>query len=429
MVLRSSSFVVFIFIWLSAGVRLEGDSGSYIDGSILRSPLYPLIIKLFSSIDSSLYLLIFFQLMLGLFAIHMFLDALRKIFDLDFIVQALVLAFIALPYYFITVNQRFFIGNLIMTESICYPLFLLAAAAIIRAAIEQRLRFYLHFILLTALLVLTRRQFLFLYPFFVIVWLTLFFQKERIPFSRLMLMGVFILSIIATNLLERTYQYIRDDRFRTIPFTGRQLLVIPMFVAREDDKDLFDDEDRRDIFSLIYRYMADEEITSTDLGSVSLNVYNAYERHYNHISHYLIPGSARAVLGERYDEYRMDEHAVQISLALIKRHFKDYLRVYLKNIEVNSGKKAIVFFFFFLFVLTLINYTRLRSKILLILLFAFIMQMGNYMLIALVEPIIWRYTVYTNQVLFVLVALCVANRAGSKGIGNITDKETAISSN
>jgi hypothetical protein len=405
-VLRLSSFVVFIFIWLSAGVRLEGDSGSYIDGSILRSPLYPLIIKLFSSIDGSLYLLILFQLLLGLYAIHIFLGALRKIFDFDIIIQTLVLAFIALPYYFITVNQRFFIGNLIMTESICYPLYLLASAAIIRAVIEQRLKFYLHFVLLMALLILTRRQFLFLYPFFAIVWLALFIQKEKIPFSRFVLLGIFILSIIATNMLERTYQYVRHDRFTTIPFTGRQLLVIPMFVAREDDKDLFNDEERRDIFSLVYKYMADEDIAFSELGSISLNVYSAYERHYNHISHYLIPGSAQAVLGDRYDEYAMDEHAVKISLALMKRHFKDYLRVYLKNIEVNSGRKAIVFFFFFLFVLTLINYIRLRSKVLLILLFAFIMQLGNYMLIALVEPIVWRYTVYTSQVMFVLIALC-----------------------
>ena len=40
-------------------------------------------------------------------------------------------------------------------------------------------------------------------------------------------------------------------------------------------------------------------------------------------------------------------------------------------------------------------------------LLALIMQLGNYMLIAMVEPIIWRYTVYTNQVLFTLLALFV----------------------
>lgn len=81
---------------------------------------------------------------------------------------------------------------------------------------------------------------------------------------------------------------------------------------------------------------------------------------------------------------------------------------------MNSGKKPFVLFLFLVFILTFISYIKHRSKVLLILLFALIMQLGNYMLIALVEPIIWRYTIYTNQVLFVLLALCVANRSRSQ---------------
>ena len=293
-------------------------------------------------------------------------------------------------------------------------LFLLASAAIFHAVIQQKLRYYLYFVLLTALLILTRRQFLFLYPFFALVWLTLFFQKERIEFSRMILLAVFVFSIIATNMIEKTYHYIKHDRFSTVPFTGRQLLVMPMLVARESDKDIFAEEEQRDIFMHIYDELVSEEITFSHNGSTALNAYNVYERYYNDISHHVIPRSAQKVLGARYDEYKMDACTVQMSLVLIRHNLKDFLKLYLKNIEMNSGKKPFVLFLFLVFILTFISYIKHRSKVLLILLFALIMQLGNYMLIALVEPIIWRYTIYTNQVLFVLLALCVANRSRSQ---------------
>lgn len=113
-------------------------------------------------------------------------------------------------------------------------------------------------------------------------------------------------------------------------------------------------------------------------------------------------------MGTQYDEYEMNALTSQISLVLIKHNFKDFLKLYLKNIEVNSGKKPFVLFLILVFTLTLIDYVRRRSKVSLILLFALILQLGNFMLIALVEPIIWRYTVYTNQVLFTVMALCIA---------------------
>jgi hypothetical protein len=408
LVLRVGSLVVFLFLWLAVGVRFDGDSGSYIDGTLLRSPLYPLIIDIFSFIDSSLNVLILFQLLLGLAAIHVFLRTMRQIFDFSFITSTVVLVFISLPYYFITVRLRFFIGNLIMTEAICYPLFLLAAAAIFHALIQKKLRFYLYFILITTFLILTRRQFLFLYPFFGLVWLTLFLQKEKIEFSRLMLLVIFIFSIIATNMIEKTYQYIKHDRFSTVPFTGRQLLVIPMFVANESDKNLFAEEKQRDIFVHIYDEMVGEGLAFIHKGSPSIDTYNVYERYYNHVSHDIIPRSARRVMGKQYDEYEMNALTSQMSLVLIKHNFKDFLKLYLKNIEVNSGKKPFVLFLILVFTLTLIDYVRRRSKVSLILLFALILQLGNYMLIALVEPIIWRYTVYTNQVLFTVMALCIA---------------------
>jgi hypothetical protein len=412
--LRVGSLLAFLSLWFVVGVRLDADSGSYIDGSILRSPLYPMVIEIFGSIDSSLNLLILFQLLLGLFAVHALLQALRRIFDLGFVTSAVVLIFIALPYYFITVKQRFFIGNFILTESICYPMFLLAASAIIHAVNRQKLRFYLYFILLTALLILTRRQFLFLYPFFVLVWLTLFLQKERTEFSRLLLLAVFIFSIIATNMIERTYHYLRHDRFSTVPFTGRQLLVMPMFVAGEGDRNLFAEEEQREIFDRIYDEMADEGIASIHKDSPTISAYNAYERYYNHISHDVIPKSAQTVMGDQYDEYQMNAHTVRMSLVLIEHHFKEYLKLYFKNIEMNAGKKPFVLFLILVFTLTLINYIQHRPRVSLILLFMLVLQLGNYMLIALVEPIIWRYTVYTNQVLFTFLALCVTCKPRSQ---------------
>lgn len=420
-VLRVGSLLLFLFLWYAVGVKFDGDSAGYIEGHFLRSPLYPLIIRAFALLDDSLHLLILFQLLLGLCAIHVFLHTIRKIFDFGFVAAVVVFLFISLPYYFVTLKQQFYIGNVILTGALCYPLFLLAASAIVQAVLRPRLRYYLYFILLTALLILTRRQFLFLYPFFVLVWLTLFVQKERVRFSRWLLLAVFVLSIVATNLIERTYQYIRHGAFSTVPFTGRQLLVMPMFVAKADDGNLFDVAEQREIFTRIYGELEDEKISFAHHGATALHLYSMYEQHYNDVSHHVIPRAAREVMGAGYDEYAMDETTTRMSLVLIRHNLKDYLKLYLKNIEVNAGKKAFVLFLLLLFVLTGIHYIKHRSRVSLIVLLALILQFGNYMLIALVEPIIWRYTVYTNQVLFVLLALCVTHRPPVRDTRGIPD--------
>jgi len=301
--------------------------------------------------------------------------------------------------------------------------------ALCRALRAERTGHYIYFILISTLLVLTRRQFLFLYPFFIILWLSLFLQKGITDFSKWHLIIIFILSIITADLLERTYQYVKFNEFSNTPFTGRQVLVLPMFVAEKDDVGLFEDQQQRDIFRYVYREMADKEITFRDKGFNFLNLYRTYEQHYNQISHHVIPPAAEEVLGEQYTEHRMDDATVQISLTLIKHHFMNFIKLYLKNIEVNIGNKSIASFLVLLFILGLIYYIKTRSELALIILLSLILQFGNYMLIAAAEPIIWRYTFYTNQIFYSVLALAAVYGPGKqntaeKGVSN--DEESSM---
>lgn len=406
-VFRAATLLFFLLLWFWKGVELLNDSGGYIDGAIIRSPLYPLIIRLFSLIDSSLNLLALFQLLFGLFAIHTLLNTLRKFFYFGYITSVIVFIFISLPYYFVTPNQKFLIGNSIMSGAICYPLFLMAASALCRTLTDNKLRFYIYFIIISALLVITRRQFLFMYPFFALLWLSLFIRKEKADFSRWALLGVFFISIIAADVIERTYQYVKFDEFSYAPFTGRQILVMPMFVASDSDTILFEKGSRRDIFKHIYGKMSEEEITFEHRGFTSSNLYEAYERYYNPISHRVIPAAAEKIMGKRYTEHKMDDYTVQISLTLIKKNLIRFIKLYLKNIEVNIGNKPILLFLLLIFLLSLIRFIRVRSKPALLILFALILQFGNFLLIAFAEPIIWRYTMYTNHLLYTILALSV----------------------
>jgi len=428
-IFRAASLLFFLSLWFWKGAVLLRDSGGFIDGRIIRSPLYPLIINIFSFLDDSLKLLVLFQLLLGLFAVHHLLITLKKIFNFGYITSVILFLFLTLPYYFITLNQKLLIGNSVMSGAVCYPLFLLAIWAVFRAIIHKQMRYYIYFILISTLLVLTRRQFLFLYPFFIILWLSLFLQKGITDFSKWHLIIIFILSIITADLLERTYQYVKFNEFSNTPFTGRQVLVLPMFVAEKDDVGLFEDQQQRDIFRYVYREMADKEITFRDKGFNFLNLYRTYEQHYNQISHHVIPPAAEEVLGEQYTEHRMDDATVQISLTLIKHHFMNFIKLYLKNIEVNIGNKSIASFLVLLFILGLIYYIKTRSELALIILLSLILQFGNYMLIAAAEPIIWRYTFYTNQIFYSVLALAAVYGPGKqntaeKGVSN--DEESSM---
>ena len=107
--------------------------------------------------------LVLLQLMLGFYAALSCAATFKKLYNLSKGLEWVVGLVLLFPYF---VNR---FGNTLLTEALCYPLFLLAFSALLQGLLLKQMRFFAKLMVLMGLLILTRNQFLFLYPLMVLV--------------------------------------------------------------------------------------------------------------------------------------------------------------------------------------------------------------------------------------------------------------------
>lgn len=397
--------LVGLFLFLGhQGPNIQPDTGSYLTASAVRSALYPLLLKLNSWLfgPNNFQLLVLAQLAYGILGSIFLAHKIRKLFGLNlWAIPPLLLCLLA-PYYG---PGRF--GNSVMTEALCYPTFLLASACLFEGVIGKNSRHLLYFLGLTAILILTRRQFLFLYPVFglLLVYLVL---CERKAFKLGLLTVAFIGSIIFTHLLERTYQYFTQGNFSTIPFTGIQLIVAPMYIAKDSDIQLFDTDLERRIFKDIRQQLQQKKLSFTALNKTSFfdfSVYANFYENYNAICWETIsPTFSKNGIG---DPYQLDTMTRDMAIKLIHENWQPYLTLYLLNIVFNVGGLYYCLLLAILGLFALIQHYQYRDALSLGCLLALTLSAANYSLVALVEPVLRRYSAYTDGVQVGVLLACI----------------------
>lgn len=446
-------FVVFIYL-VARGPIPAPDTGTYLNYSPLRSAVYPLILKANSILfgRENFYILYILQILFGLISVVKITTTLRKLFEIDNLTLFLMTLTFLLPYG----PSKF--GNYILTEGICYPFFLWAVSCLFEGILgknpEQNLKELLKFLVWTVLLVLTRKQFLFLFPAYAIVigylWLysgswvnssdSYVNTQKPAPNKRkskiTLLIICFLISIVATNLLERTLHYIEFKRFSMVPFTGIQLIIAPMFLAEASDEKLFDDPLEKKIFQLSYAKMQENKFNwqrEDDSRFNSITLYHFLENYNNICWQTLAPILYNAGL----DPYQSDALTLHMAFPLIFKHLGEYLLLMIMNVIFNSGGFYLTIFCASLTILALAQhflpktfgmpgYIEISKRLSLLWLISYLLSCGNYILITLVEPLLIRYTTYSETVqvaiLLILAIYAFKPKATDTKITKVTEE-------
>lgn len=417
--------LLFIALWLQ-GPWLQTDSQSYLTKSPIRSALYPLLLQLNTWLFPGQWGgLVFVQLALGFYSAYFTASKLKKLFALNHWLSSLLMILFLIPYY-----GPLKFGNSILSEALCYPIFLFAFSYLLEGLFQRKTKSLLYFLGLTSLLILTRRQFLFLYPVFtcVLIYLGVVHRKQ---FKLSLLTIAFALSILGTHLLERTYQYFNHNHFTTIPFTGMQLIVAPLYLSTPNDAALFENTLEKIIFLEIQEKMQAKHLSYQTINTsphfnltiypqfLNLAVYPHYFENYGPICwEVLFP-----VINEidennnlYLNHYDRDTLLIKMALTLIQVHLKEYLALYISNIIFNLGGLFPTLLFVLMAFLAFVYHCLRRDDLSLGLVVTFLLTFGNYFLIAIVEPILIRYSIYTNTLLLgmLTIALSIAFQHGKK---------------
>ena len=406
----------FAFLLLfNRGLIFCADTVGYLHYYSSQPPLYPLLIIICKLIAGSGYetALLAIQISLGLIAITVFSFFLYKQFSLNKWIVLLFSIILFEPYLFGLQT-----GNNEATESLAYPLFLFTMKYLLEGIKEKSLRKFALSFVFASLLILTRTQFVFLYPLYAIslLYLLVFTTMDK---HRIMKLGIiFIAFIIGTFLLNKTYHYIRAGTF-SAPTSGFQLAANAMYVSSIHDSTLFSDKEEKAIFIEIMRVAEKNQLTKSSSNDAS-------------DSHYFFSYTSLAILIQETFQHRYKPETVADSIASAKEYnykylknndliaiegkmtrsmskkllihnWKQFSRLVLKTVSYELGyppgliwKVAIGIGLIILFI------TGKRSYELTILLIAVLSHILNLCLVASVEHMLTRFSFYTDILVFVL---------------------------
>lgn len=452
------SIALFFAFLISLGVGIEPDTGTYIDKSVLRSPLYPLLIQTSEVLfGKGVYLpVIIVQLSLLFLSSFQLTRTLEKHFKLPAWLFGLVLWTLVGPY---AIKW----GHFLLSQGLAYPLFLLSVNALLKTIFEKPLEQKFEakqlatFFAFTTLLILTRRQFMFMLVVggCLILYKVIFaLAGKNLNFKKIFCALLLIpISYGTANIVERSYHYHYNGVFTTVPFVGVQLAVAPFYLAKAGDVSLFSDPTQKQIFEkvkqILQKNCTDAECEFKDL----VPPYPHYYMNYNNISWGALWPGATDVIRNTADMLNsvenkalgtkitisVDKNLIDMSFILIKAHFGKWLKLYISNIINNIGGYffAMILGFCFLgsfylaFKAVLEQWRQSKNenetqnkhktneiqkefayKLSIGLWFIILMNFGNYSLVALVEPAMTVYNFYTNTILtvFLLIVLWFTGR-------------------
>ncbi len=392
--------VSFVYVMIF-GISILPDSNTYIEGHEFRTVGYPIIIQVFKKIfrENALFCLVFLQIFLWLLSSLFFVKEISRVFNLSKYVTFFLLIIMCLP-----LNPYDKFGNAVLTESFSFIGIIWFFIFIFRTFEKNNLK---EFLILTLILVfsqLIRPQMQFLSFFLIIISFPLFFIKKKQGFFFIIcgILGFFISSNI-----DKTYHYFKHDRFGTIPFTGIQIINLPLFtISKENIEKIRNPSHKIDILLMKEKLIKNDPYNNQEIFEASRPINNFAASYNTIISKAIYP-----TLRERYPEYKyneIDKKLIELTKEIVfvclLNQPVSLITAYIDNI-VHLGFAGWIWFLlsFSILFLSLFYFIKFKTQRLFILLSICIAHFCNIILVSVLEPVIWRYSFYTELPLTVII--------------------------
>lgn len=378
-----SFLVIFTIFMVFNGYEITQDTGSYENHWVTRHPFYPLILDFFKG---KYGILVFFQTLLGVVSIFYIIWILSRLFILNRLMVVILYAVLFLPF----LPSWLRIGNLIATEALSYTLFLTSVGLFISGLSERKSHHFIASFFVLSMLLLVRKQFLFVYPVYFILILL---GREKLKV--LILLAALTVSFFLAVAGERLYHGIYHGRYEGTPFTGMQLIAMPLYTMPAASDVEFSEREQR-IFDTVQNRLRQEYLSMESCEKAGLPIECGYY-HYRASYNSIIWESLRPALTAAgvTDWFEIDALTTSIALKLIKRNLIVNVKFYLSALHNGVGT------YYLLFLLIVLSWSmvrsfQLRDSISQTIMLITALNLANIFLVLLVEPLLHRYLFYTS---------------------------------
>lgn len=157
-------------LFYSSEPTIYGDSSRYLEPSLRGSILYSFIIDTLTLIFGSITAVVVFQTFLIGFAIIYFIETISDYFDFDNLIKVIIVLFLFLPI------LKFYRN--ILTEAITYAITIFFVSSVINLIYNFKLRNLVKVSIFTLLLLISKKQFLFLIPVVFVTYFGIFLMNK-----------------------------------------------------------------------------------------------------------------------------------------------------------------------------------------------------------------------------------------------------------
>ena len=231
----------------------------------------------------------------------------------------------------------------------------------------------------------------------------------------LILFTVSILSLLSANFLNKSYVLLKYDQFEENKRIGLQLIVLPLFnISEESISKIENQKERKIITKMKESFNNIDPFFNLDKKKniLPLRNINHFATSYNIIISY----SIHPVLKESFPDLtysQRDEKLINLAKIILKTSMKyepiKTVKLYLNNF-IRLGFSNFFWFLVCLIVLSfsIIEFLKSKSSTTFLILFLSTTHFLNILLVSIFEPVLFRYSFYTNLTLCAFVAgLCL----------------------
>ncbi len=407
------SALALVFVWRKA-VVLTPDYGSYVAHSIIRPPMLPLLLDLFSTLFGAAHLraFSFFQTLIMLWAAFAFAEALRKTYATGKTAAALVFAALLSP--IITQN----LGNAILTETLGYAFFLYALGLVMGLLKEFHPRQLALLAAVIATGTLLRAQLAFLWAAYAVLCAYIFLREKNL---RAVKSGAVYLAaaLLAVFLLRGAYNYVRHGAFAQLG-PGMHLCADLVFVSEPQDVELFREKSYYSAAQEIFSRMQQERLFAQNrlalelpLATFSLQrAANIGQATSYPLYRYVcgsVPGEPGFPVSDGKPLLAMNDIQLDIYKTLRPLHYKDYIRLIASRFTRNISLFELAMFALGLaWLLSSLRRAKPIAPLAELAVFAMFLNTLNIAAVSMVTYVIFRYTFYT-QLLELAATIAIAD--------------------
>ena len=387
---------VLLLLLYSSDPIMKGDAFRYLYGNLIDPPMYSLIISIMQSLFATLNSVIVFQTFLIGLGIIYFTRSMSKIFDINYIIKIIVSFFLFIP-----ILQ--FYKNL-LTEPISYAFSLLLVGSVINLIYNFNSRNLFWIIGFVIALLLSRNQFIILYPVIFLLFLSIFILNKSKK-TLIMLVLSFLSILIIHNSLLTLNKYMKQNTLETKTSLNKKYgpfyfsYIDSIYISTVNDATLFENQNIQNTLTKIFSEMDNQK---------------ALVEYYDGRGHYgLSFNNIRNYADDLIENLAYQENTTvadiqkKISAKLIKVNFKKYIKHIFKKFYDSTW--LFIFVPFAMLIAALTNFIKYKSQLMLVIIFLSTFALANHSMAYIFGRVQPRYFIYTDFILLVFIFLFFAN--------------------